>query len=491
MIGRAMIIAAAICAMIILITGASASAPGGPWDDQAIPVANDKGLYCTLDARNLKRYNSLSGVTLVDIWVNYKLNDEARVRARQMPEEFPEGINFDQLANLSIRYLFRIEPADSNQPPLRIELEKKFTDEKGRLLGKTDFRAPWAGSIWGRLGNFEQKVLAALLKDPWFYRMPLYDTRIATYIDISGIDDGILGQPWGMQPGAFPNASLVGEAEDNISTYHLTASAWPILGDVRAYSGLWLQFSKDKGLIGARIPLQSSDVEKVVDKFHTGFGRLVLSKHMGDRSTNSPDELWSIGRNTRAVLISSGFNSYLDITRAAAGSLKMPTVNEKSASAEARNSAEMSALQWQTLWGRAAEDGVLGIPWGSRYSDINSLLAVSTFNLNDWKVVFTDIGIPKEEKAARRTLVRLFFSEDKGLVLAAWDFDAQLRPALESQLRSAWGTPRSEKAGTLTWQLGKHTISVLDFDRSGEAGTLTIAEDEFWQMKQRTSRGLI
>lgn len=479
-----------ICCAIALLAGTTASAGPGPWNDKTVYVTYESGLYCTLDATGIKRYTGLGGTTIVDAQVNYRLDVSALKLAMQMPEDFPEGMVLKNLKNISVRYLFRLESADSEQVPLYTELEKRFTDANGELLGETEFREPWAGTVWRRMGQFEQAVLHRLLTEPNFYGKQSIDPRMAKYIDLSGMDDGILGRPWGMQPGAFPGATPIGKIDDRISVYHLVASAWPILGDVRAHAGIRLLFDKQTGLFGARIPLKHDEADKVATAFNQKFGETVLSRQMGDRMQNGPDAIWSVGRNTRASLVSPIGQAFIEIARANRPALPPFKPDEITEATEKANRSITTKYAWQTLWGKAADGGVLGIPWGTPVDAVDPMLLTGSVNIKDWRVIFTDVGIPAAD-TNNRTPARLYFLPGKGLVLAIWEFSAELRPTVETQLRFAWGEATGGKAGVLSWRLGGKSAAVLDFERNGDVGVLMIAEEGFWTIHAKQGTAFI
>ena len=301
--------------LVCLLTAGFSTAGAGPgnWDDRAVPVDRENGIYCSLDATTIKRTTSLSGTTYVDVWVKYWLNEEAQRRAEMMSDGQPSDVRYEELDNIAVHYLFRIEPATSERRPLKMELERRYEGLAGQVLHSDDFRVPTVHSKWYSLDAMEQKILLRLLTEPNFYGHLSVDPRLEEYLSDSGRDDrvlaaiftgqflwtrskedGFFGIPWGTPLEAankiLPTGSL------NLEEYQVvyTDAGIGFSDDVvKSRTPALMVFTKDKGLVMVTWQFDATQQSLVEAK---------LREALGEPVNRAGTMTWKTGHNTRCIL---------------------------------------------------------------------------------------------------------------------------------------------------------------------------------------------
>jgi len=273
-----------------------------------------------LDAATIKVTISHRGTTFVDVWVKYKLDEEARRRTEMMSDGQPPDLRYEELDSIAVHYLFRIKPATSEHRPLKVELEKRYEGVAGQVLYSYDFQVPTVNSKWYSLNGMEQKILLRLLTEPNFYGHQSFDPRIEEYLVSSGREvgnlgwclgsnpenfngqflwtraweDGVFGISWGTPIEDIKKILPTGSADlDNYQIVYTDASIGYTEDVVKSRTPALMVFTKDKGLVMVTWQFDGLQRSLVEEKMREALGEPV---NKGGTMT------WKAGHNTRCIL---------------------------------------------------------------------------------------------------------------------------------------------------------------------------------------------
>lgn len=285
------------CFLLAGVSNAGAR-PGGNWDNRAVPVARENGIYCSLDATTIQREISHGGSTFVDVWVRYKLNEEARLRASMMSDGQPPGLKYEELDSIAVHYLFRIAPALSDHRPLKLELEKRYEGAAGEILHRDECNETTLHSKWYSLDAMEKKILLRLLTEPNFYGPFFLDPKLLTsseeFLWTHSKEDAFYGISWGSPIETIDKTLWIGSV--NLEEYQIvyTDTSIGFSNDaVKSRTPALMVFTKDKGLVEVTWQFDAAQQSAVEKK---------LRKDLGEPINKGGTLTWKIGQNTRCIL---------------------------------------------------------------------------------------------------------------------------------------------------------------------------------------------
>lgn len=476
-----------VLTLAILIVGGTAYARPGDPDPTAVPVEYANGVHCTLDVTSMKRFTAAGGGTFIDIWVRYGLDAEASRRMETMQDGQPPELDYGKLREIRTRYLFWLTGDSADRLPLKVILAKQYFDGEGKMIYEESSPEPDYFTKWYTLDTFEQNVLLRLLTEKTFYSEQRINPLLAKTSPVVEANEGFLGVPWGVRPGWFRGARHIADIDGEFSVYHTNMDVSPILGRMRALAGVWLVFSREEGLIQTRIAMDNVSDEEVYRQLSGRlgpeliFGRISSDSAPGRQQVHS---VWHTGRKTRVTLLSGIGGTAVEVgCRDFAAAGLSEKLNAVMAGVEVQTAA--GYLKSKEFLEASAKydglEGVIGIHWGTSPERINSLIPTGTVNLGETLVVFTDIMSQRLFKDIELIApALLIFDKNKGFVGAAYLTESHSYEAIYKALKEILGTPRTEKAGTITWWVGEDTIYVLEYDQGGRTAALLVAQRDFF-----------
>lgn len=310
--------------------GSAALAGPGKWDEHAVPVPLERnnGVYCTLDTATIRSAACLNDTTFVDVWVKYKLDENAWQRLEMIHDGELSGDELTNVRIIKVRYLFRLENAASGKVPLKFELERRYEGADGQLIHSDGFRVPDAKSKWYTLDTTEQKVLLRLLTEPNFYHSAPMDTGLNEYmlpcsckgggacrtfsgektgercfIGDGADKEGFLGIPWGTRLKDCKTINITGSV--NLGEYQVVYT-YDGMGDFKDIVDLrtpvLLFFAGEQGLVMLNWQYEAMRPSLVES---------ALRNSMGEPINRGGNLTWKVNNNTRYEL--GGYrNGYIE-----------------------------------------------------------------------------------------------------------------------------------------------------------------------------------
>lgn len=319
-----------------------ADANEAPADNRCVQVAYDGLVKYLLDTATVKRHIGLGGQSLVDVWVEGRLDADAGSRVQALLGGYPQGIDYTMVGTVRARYLFRLDDSVPHPEAKAAVIERQYFDRDGGLIRRDPFAPPAATAEWRDLNETEAKVLQALMAEPSFQLAQGFDKELLNSAAVKALDEGFLGRPWGTRLAGFEGARHIADIAPKVSVYGADLNLSPILGTVNAYSVPRLVFAEDGGLAKARVAFDPRDYGRVHRHLVGVLGEPspIIYELWAGRVDFAERSEWLVGINTKVVLTSWLAVATLEIGRRDSLSLEGRKFEERLAAAQLKQAQE-------------------------------------------------------------------------------------------------------------------------------------------------------
>ncbi len=317
-----------------------AGASGAPADNRYVQVEDDGLVKYLLDTATAKQYTGLSGQSLVDVWVEGRIDAGAGSRVHAFLGGYPPGVDYSQVAKVRVRYLFRTAGLSALAETKAAVIERQYFDLAGRIIHRESSEPPVNASGWRDLNETEKKALQPLL-EPAFRPSQRIDKELQKSTAARALDEGFLGWPWGAVPDDFAGARHIADLAAKVSVYSADLDLSPILGNIKTHNTPLLVF-EDGGLVNARIAFDPRDYVRV--HLHLvgilGDPAPIIYEMTAARLDVLDRSEWFVGINTKVVLTSRLAGATLEIGRRDSLSLEGRKLEERAAEAQLKQARE-------------------------------------------------------------------------------------------------------------------------------------------------------